>query len=252
MEENRQLNPLEQQIAEMYKRKDIPNNPTCRRCREAENGPKYQVGAWFVGDHFSEQNKRILFIGKTARGDIAPAENDLPEKEEPGGFNRYRMRECARNQLWNTGWAYWRYTRDLCCEYFGLDDVNEAREKVAFTNLIKCNNSDHQDTTTPYTIDCCIKKLNIIGEEIKILNPTHVVIYAADDYDEAIENVFHTDSKRFTITCKHIGKRSVRWREADVNYCGMKIHVIQTGHPERKKKKDFIDEVIKSLNRSMT
>ena len=209
---------------------------TCKDCAECHSkiaNLSPPLTAWGVGSSFNNKKNRILFVGKNARG----YEDD--EIQTP--IEVFDDCRC----LWKTkrAWAYWGYTAEIARSLF----VDDSFENIAFTNIIKCNNSHNLDTTSILVKTNCIKKLKVLSNEIKIIRPTHIVFYTARDYDDYIPAVFDS----FDVICndiKPIGKKKVPWLEAKATISNIKVNVLRTGHPERKKKKDFVNAICKWVN----
>ena len=143
--------------------------------------------------------------------------------------------ERADELYQNAGWAYWNYTKTIAERIYN----ENAWEKIAFTNMVKCNNSDTIDTTTDSMRDFC---LSVLKEEIKILKPKNIVFYTKG-YDNQIEKLFDAvlDSETKEV---FIGKKKMRsW-----TFRGMidnnLSRVIRVGHPERMKKEDYVNHIV--------
>lgn len=214
-------NNVEKKLLDMYNKKSIGDNPTCLQCKKENKELSNPVACWLIGDKFQNLDKRILFVGKNARGNC-----NEPTKRD--------VFDVGRN-LWNNGWAYWTYTAEIVTNIFG----DNSPEYIAFTNMVKCNNSPDKDTTTNSMKEFCIEKMKVLRNEIMIIKPTHIIFYTGRDYDYYMEKVFDDFIIRNDIT-KKIGKRNVPWREADAKIDDMMINVLRVCHPERKKKVDYI------------
>ena len=229
----------EKKLWEMYKEKGVGDCETCMGCRgEERNGHLSRpVSAWFVGDRFYENDHlRILFVGKNARGFFPDAEKEEDRGVSAGINNAFG---CRLN-LTGKGWAFWNYTREIIGECFGDD----SPEHVALTNMVKCNNSDSIDTTTEMMKASCIRNLRILTEEIRIVNPTHIVFYTGWDYDDYIKDVFDPDSVRWDCSQRQkVGKYDSPWGAGIGSVDGRKIQFLRTCHPERKNKTKFVELV---------
>lgn len=237
------MNNIEKQLFEKYKQMQLAENEYCKECRnkikqiidtKPEGKISKPVCCWFVGNNYATNKKRILFIGKNARGYWC-------EKGEEGeiiAFQDARQVNDERKPLWEVSWPYWSYTKAITQQIFGSDSL----ENVAFTNLIKCNFSGDKDTTTGFMKDCCINKVGVVKEEIKIIKPTHIVIFSGTSYDEQIKNMFDkiTVKNEKNVT---VGKKTMPWFEAEVVLQNSSIKLLRIGHPERMKKDEFINLV---------
>jgi len=218
------MNKFEKQIFDIYDKINIGKSDTCQKCRSQNTDLSLPVSIWQVGDEYYDSEYKILFVGKVARG--TPG-------EKYGDFMDATKRADELYQ--NVGWAYWNYTKAIANSLYGRN----AWEKIAFTNMVKCNSSDTIDTTTDTMRNLC---LPILKEEIKMLKPRNIVFYAKG-YDEQIENLFDSiqDSKMEYVT---IGKKKMSsWTFNGMigNYLSK---IIRVGHPERMKKEDYVNHLI--------
>lgn len=228
------INQKEKELLNLYKSIKFSKNDVCQKCRRNTSLLSYPVGAWFVGNNFYDHKKRLLFVGKNARG-------------EPGELcDDFLCAFDSGRDLWeDKKWSYWSYTRVITETVYGTDSA----ENVAFTNLVKCNDSRGKDTTSEYTKKCCVNELKVVYNEIKIIEPTHIVFYTADKYDKNISRIFD----KFTVKKNEkvsIGKKKMPWLEAEGIIDGKQLHILRIGHPERMKKRDYIDCVSEWFNRN--
>ena len=232
-------NEIEKKLISLYDEIGLGTCDICKKCK-TDNPGLYSkaVGCWFVGNEFSNQAKRILFVGKNARG--IPAHDYEENQNDKGFLEEFRY---TRDILWNKGWAYWSYTREICKELFGSLGV----EAVAFTNMIKCNGSDSIDTTTDSTKDYCIHELGVIKREIEVIKPTHIICYIGDSYNHWLIDLF--DKLECMKSTKiPVGKKEITFADFDAVLQGRKIKVLKIAHPERKKKNAYISAVVNWIN----
>ena len=220
-------NDKEKEILDLYKQIELGKSDICLECRTVCD-LSMPIGCWCVGNHFYDGEKRLLFVGKNARGN-------------PGDeFGSYRNTfEITRDVLWKKSWAYWSYTRAITEALFSDD----SPEYIAFTNIVKCNDSPYVDTTSDIVKNNCILQLKVLRKEIEIIKPTNIVFYTSSDYDLHIKEVFD----EFEILCdssKFIGKKSMPWLEANAKIDHRRISVLRIGHPGRKKKDEFVKNVV--------
>ena len=224
-------NIIEQNLLVMYNKLALGTSSVCAKCKEINGSLSNPVGCWLVGNKFQQQKKKILFVGKNARGYF----------DEPTGEKVF---DDGRD-LWNNGWAYWSYTAEVVMNIFGED----SPEYIAFTNIVKCNNSPDIDTTSNSMKEYCILKMRTLYNEIGIIKPTHIIFYTGKDYDDFIPNIFD----EYTIVhdgIKPVGKRNMPWREAAARIDNFKFHVLRIWHPERKKKDDYVSAICDWINRN--
>lgn len=231
------LIPLEQKIISMYDDINLGNCDICRQCR-IENPDLYSkaVGLWFVGNCYEQQSKKVLFVGKNARG--VPAIEFDENQNDKCYLNEFNF---SREQLWDKSWAYWSYTKDICNQLFG---ENIGMEAVAFTNMVKCNASDSTDTTTNSMKNYCINNLKVIRKEIEIIKPTHIVFYIGNFYNNWLNGIFDECN---CILSKNIpiGNKEMPFAEYDCKVENNSIRALRVGHPERMKKDDYVSTIVK-------
>lgn len=135
---------------------------TCKICEECHKKEHLSlpIGCWCVGSDFNKTSKRILFVGKNARNN--------PGTIEDGFRNPFQY---TRESLWNKSWPYWSYTRAITQRIFGDDSI----EHIAFTNIVKSNNSGGKDTTSDFVKSNCILNLKVLQQELKVIHPTHII-----------------------------------------------------------------------------
>lgn len=221
------LTCAEKQLLEYYQNIDLGQNAICQSCRNECPSLMSPVGAWAVGKKFDAHKIRLLFVGKNARG-------------EPGEPYHFQSNFQNSRIYWRTKrrWPYWNYTREITQNIFGDDSM----EHIAFTNIVKCNDSMGPDTTSAFTKKCCICELNVIGKEIDIIAPTHIVFYTNWYYDEFIPHIF--DKFEIKVNTEiTVGRKKMPWLEAEGVFHGKQIKILRTGHPERKNKADFISAI---------
>ena len=218
------MNRYEKCIFDMYDKINIGKSYTCQKCRSQNTDLSLPVSIWQVGNEYYDSKYRILFVGKVARG--TPGEK----------YGDFMDATTRANELYqNVGWAYWNYTKTIANSLY---DKN-AWEKIAFTNMVKCNSSDTIDTTADSTKDFC---LSVLKEEIKILKPKNIVFYTKG-YDEQIERIFDIiqNSKMNYID---IGKKKMNSWTFKGTIGDNVVRCIRVGHPERMKKDAFVEHVV--------
>ena len=229
-------NPTEEKLLSMYKRICMGNCSTCQSCHATIENLSPPVSAWGVGNNFVNEDKKLLFVGKNAHGYFdQPANGNFHEAFDDG---RWLWEPSNWRKNWGTSSAYWTYTRTITGKIFGDDSFDH----IAFTNLVKCNDSATTDTTSNFVKDNCLKRLKVLSQEIKIIRPTHVVFYAGNAYDDYIPHVFDTFNVQLA-TNKAIGQKLMSWTEATATLDGLTIRTIIIGHPERLNKVEFTDAV---------
>ena len=224
------FNETEKRLAERYHHMELGTCKICEECHKKEH-LSLPIGCWCVGSDFNKTSKRILFVGKNARNN--------PGTIEDGFRNPFQY---TRESLWNKSWPYWSYTRAITQRIFGDDSI----EHIAFTNIVKCNNSGGKDTTSDFVKSNCILNLKVLQQELKVIHPTHIIFYTSWYYDDYIPNVFDRYNIHYN-GFKDIGKRKMPWQEAISTLGNQTFHVLRVGHPQCKKKSDFVYEISKWL-----
>lgn len=218
----------EEKIFQMYEDLNIGKNQKCIECRSSTPNLSDPISFWFVGDKFEESKNKILFVGKNARGEPKVLNNNVGD-----------VRELAK-VLWLDKRAYFSYTRAIVEKIYGELDCS----KIAFTNCVKCNNSDGKDTTTLMMKNCCIKDLQVIRHEISIIKPNFIIFYTGWYYDKFFNDIFDkTENLTDTSNTKKIGNYNMPWWEFNAKLSGNTIQVLRVGHPERKNKSDFVSKI---------
>ena len=228
-------NKIEKKLLSLYDDLNLGLCDVCQKCKD-DNPDLYSkaVGCWFVGNVYDEQKKKILFIGKNARG--MPAKDYEENQNKKGVLDEFRY---ARDNLWNKSWPYWSYTRSICKELFG----SLGMEAVAFTNMVKCNGSDTVDTTTESMKEYCIKELGVVRKEIELIVPTHIVCYTHTHYDNWLPFLFDKSSC-LNSAHKAIGRKKMPYAEYECVLGNSNIKVLRVGHPERMLKEDFVSSIV--------
>lgn len=226
-------NEKETAILDLYENIQLGNSEICWQCRSQTADLSKPVGVWLVGDAYGSDVKRILFVGKNARGDFDNQDHVME-------FGHHAIKENKR-------YAYWYYTKLICKEVYG----ENGEQYIAFTNIVKCNASLGSDKTTKKTKDCCIRKLQVLKQEIEVLKPNIIIFYTSWDYDNYLDDIIGCLSiKEKRKTTKMIGNYELPWMDVETSLNGELIHILRTGHPERKNKKEFVSAVqdwIKSI-----
>ncbi len=211
----------------------LPHNNTCNNCSPKFKNPMLP---WIVGSKFDQADDKILFVGKPHRGRpgtiLLPSEILDPTDE-------------VNNGLWNKAWPYWSYTREICERIYG----EGALDYISFSNIVKCSNTDADDSTTEGMMNGCVNKLGVIWKEIAILKAKNVVFYTYSLYRDAIRDIqvaipgsiidVTTDNHR--VAC---GNKTIGWWEREFSAVWSdKVRLLVTGHPERMKKASYVDLV---------
>lgn len=230
-----------EKIFEFYNEIELGRNSICNKCirLNTKNNTNLSkpISIWKVGENYKTDKHKILFVGKVARGlKTETEENELFIDSS----------KLGNDFLINKSWPYWSYTRDIIKNVYG--NIEIGKENIAFSNLIKCNDSMTTDNTTCYTKTFCIGELKVIWEEINILKPKRIIFYTHRGYDDFISdfrptnNFKDVENQKFSIK---IGAKKMPWWNR-IFYDDNDMFVtefLRIGHPERKKKIEFVKKV---------
>lgn len=220
-------NTKEQALLTMYKIRQLGCDKTCKQCRQQNQLEWLPTSAWFVGDLFDSDKYKLLFIGKSARGNPGNKNESFSNVFEDG------------RKLWNKSWPYWSYTREIVQKLYGDDSA----EHIAFTNIVKCNNSLTGDKTTDSMKQYCITQNGFIKNEINILKPNIIIFYTGYNYDTYIHTIFDKFEPTIDSTIAN-GKVNIPWLETTVQLNGKNMYLLRTAHPQNKNKEDFVNAIV--------
>ncbi|RUM57334.1 MAG: hypothetical protein DSY60_05150 [Persephonella sp.] len=245
---------MKQEILKLYEKEGLFKNRICLECRKSGKEKNYYpLGFWQVGKLFDREKIRIIFAGKPHRGNL----DSKIIKEE--NFLVADVNQIANDLFFNKNWPYWSYTKEILKKVYNTDDKG-AWDRLAFTNVIKCSleRNERNDNTPDYLKQFCLKEFGIFWKEILLLKPTHVVLYLGKHYDEYINNEtiksFIPAEKIDEITSNdyyiQVGKKICWWWHRIIYLSNKEINILRVCHPERKKKVDFTNEIVKWINKT--
>ena len=233
----------EQEVFNLYRKLNLKHNDICVSCIAgcANNGIRLSNPAsiWQVGTNYHKAKIRLLFVGKIARRG-----NNLGKLVSN---NFIDATEKANELYYDESWAYWSYTKAIASRIF----KDNPWENIAFTNCIKCDDSSTQDNSNAIQKENCLKNLGVLWKEIEILKPHNIVFYTHWDFDYYIEefrplkNFTDKTDKNFTV---NIGQKTMPWWERTYYNENDTVKILRVGHPERKKKVDFVDKITNWIN----
>jgi hypothetical protein len=211
----------------------LPVNQTCEQC---DPDIKQPLLPWLVGDQFPQSPERVIFVGKPHRG--TPGEILPSGIRDPTGV--------VEGYLWNQGWAYWSYTREIAERLYG----SSAFDFIAFTNIIKCTNTHGTDNTTWTMAQNCLVKLQVIWQEFVTIEPFTVVFYTYGLYRQLLEKIpiAMPGSIREITTPNHrvpCGKKLLGWWErACATSWTSNMRILVIGHPERMNRPEYTELLV--------
>lgn len=225
----------EELVWEMYQKCGLGSNDYCEKCKE-NNKLGLPVGLWQYGEEFDDSEYKVMFVGKTA---ITDEKDDIPTDLE-----RYERYAKVGDELFAKNYsAYWSYVKEITEELYGKD----SWEKIAFSNLIKCNNASTNDETDDTAKKFCCEKNKILLKEIEIIKPNSVIFMVGIDYIENIKEMFQ-DSNNFS--CNEVemicvgNKKMPYWIFSLNDSNGKNIKCLVIGHPQYKNKQDYVRIVV--------
>lgn len=220
-------------------------NEYCNYCKRNKKlaGP---ISFFHVGSKFNNDKYKIVFVGKnswynkdgyqdeiSAKGCFADARKD--GRDSINGYGEYKINS-----------HYWGYIRHITEKLYG--NMRDGVERIAVTNIVKCNTTgekdDYSDNTPNDIIQKCID-FGIFEKEIQIMKPKHIIFLTGTDYDEEIEN--------FKFGCSEIsnGRKTkfgngtiVRWPRKLSHNGKLKYFIMRTSHPLYKNKTLFTRNII--------
>ena len=221
------------QVIEIFEDKlNIPNNAICIGC---DSSYKQPLLPWQIGSNFFTPEGGIFIAGKPHRG----VPGDVLDSGIIDG------REVGKHLFFNESWPYWSYTKEALNAIYHSPE--NSWEHIAFSNIVKCTNTDSTDKTTWDCAKKCITENKVIFEEIELLKPRKVVFFTWSMHrnllteipfaiEKTIENI--TDSN-FQKKCG--AKQLGWWDRSFVATWGEKIDLLVVGHPERMKKNEYVE-----------
>jgi hypothetical protein len=143
------------------------------------------VSFFSVGEEFQRQELKIMFVGKTVQGGW-----ELEPRNEVSGF--LDPRKYAKEELFLPFWSttpFWQCIKEICQVVWEMDDPAEIWKRIAITNLVKCSTSPGLDTTPLQLKRNCIENARFFENEVKLVMPTHIILFTGFDYDEHLKKL---------------------------------------------------------------
>lgn len=239
------MNPIEKEIFDMYIREKFGcrrGNEYCKFCKQYENlaGP---ISFFHVGSEFKKDKYKIVFVGKNTWYDKSDYE-----------ASRFKSRCFAdgrsfgRDSIKDPKSQYWKYIQNII-EKLYAEDISIGMERVAITNIVKCNTTGEKrdsDDNTPREIRQKCIDFGILEKEIQIMKPNLIIFLTGKSYDKEIGNLNFgcSDFINGRKTTSDNGN-IIRWPRKLYHNGKLKYAVLRTSHPSRKKKKVFTNNIIK-------
>ena len=217
---------LESQLFEMYSQEALGSNPTCEDCGKVSAPFSF----WHIGEQYSNDPHRLLFVGKTSRND--------PSDTNKSGIYDARQRACEL--FFNSPWPFWSYIRAILEDVFG--NPRDGWDCVALTDLVKCNK---KDKTTKEMRQNCLTKKQVFQKELSILQPKLIVFVTGTRYDSylrdlKVENCTTIDAQEK----RENGNRTFPWWVRQFVQNDLPVRrFLRIPHPQYQDKKGYVGKV---------
>lgn len=221
----------------LFNEMKIGNNSECMNCKTTEKNLQNPIHTWLIGDEFEQSSLRILIVTKTAINDDSWTEKYNINKEILCGLSdlnetaiwllKYKRRSPTLRRISKIAKAI-------------HNDPDNCYNRIAWTNLIKCNSGTTQDTTSDAMADSCLNIQGFIWKEIELLRPTHILFLTGTKYDSYIGNEFKNKMDKYIYSSEKYGimdhKMNV-WEFTVKNKInGDCFKCVRTWHPQNRKK----------------
>lgn len=201
----------------------------CKGCnvpREVNNG--LPVSFFVVGSEFQNQKFKVLFVGKT----VQDGWESEPVNETSGFIDsRKYAKQGLFLPLWST-YPFWHCIKEICQILWNTSDLEAIWRRIAITNLVKCSTATSLDTTPEPLKRNCIQISRFFENEVKIIQPSHMILFTGSDYDKYLENLTFGYEKKNERTSREHYEDDVRWWHREILDAGnVKMHFLRTCHP---------------------
>lgn len=251
----------EHDVFKVYEKLNLDENEICKKCKSENKGIGKSVGIWQYGEEFENSEYKVLFVGKTA---VTNEKDDtiFSSRKTDGKFDenhdsyfdsekRYETYANNANDLFNENYsAYWSYVKAIANELY----ENEAWEKIAFSNIIKCNirneNEAPHDSTTESMKKYCALDNKVLINEIKEIKPNNIIFMVGNSYKEIVRKTFE-NLGGFETIIEHeikIGAKKMPYWEFKIKIDkNNTIKCLLVGHPERLKKDEYVNKIVEFI-----
>jgi len=201
-------------------------------CKEHELEIHGPLSFFNVGNEFENDKYKVVFVGKTHWYN---SEEVKKLKFFPDSIFRDCRNDCLEMFKTYSSRSFWGQLRSITKKlYPNFKSIEELLQKIAITNLTKCNTSKGFRDTTPYALtERCIE---LFEKEIKILNPKHLIFFTGADYDNYLLRLNfgfqnHPLEKTSQTSRREIGNSSPLWWEREYSDSKRSMKVLRTRHP---------------------
>lgn len=220
-----------QALIKLFERKlDLPRHAVCRTQCDAKS--KIAQLPWHVGEKFRKSRRRLVIVRDTHRSDQRASKLKSGLRDP---------RDLADRLFANENKANWSYLREFLARIH--DSAEEGWAAVALTSVVKCTNVGRNNPrarrSTQKMRDSCIRSIGVIGRELKILKPTHVIAILDASYDNHLDDLrwagdqvwWDLTARDNTIPC---GKAKIPWFERELVGLSGRVRFVRTAPPQGK------------------
>jgi hypothetical protein len=200
------MHELINNIYEMYWQMGIGiNHHNCIKCKEwaDEVGEKLigPIPIMHIGKNFLDDKYKILFLGAVVYGwdDIIDWREALKSKKYE--YIQQQTEETISDLFYNHSSKIYEVMRHFCLKFYG--NLQEGFDKIAISNIIKCNTGSISDNIPAVMRYSCAHKdsgLEVAKREAEIISANHIVSLAGKKYNNYI--LEWNDAERFKIFTK--------------------------------------------------
>ena len=269
------IKKLKDLYSELYN--TLSNNPAIipifRFNGDKSNNP-YAHFVAIKGDHFDANEKKLMLIGRAVNGwdslESSSSEAFSTEADNQffnkGPFNEDRWnwidvdeetgvlysghdkdKSNRKNRYCLDQSAFWTYTREIWNKLPGSSFNTGAvwMKNIAWSNLYKVSPKDRGNPAGLIQNNQLKICREILTLEISSFKPTHILLMTGYDWFEPFKSCFSD--------CQYRGTNHPRGKKANQIYVEgtarfERIPVVITCRPERRRKEQFVDDVIKAFN----
>jgi hypothetical protein len=220
---------IEDRIFRKYRDLRVEKKELCDKCnppRDVNGG--LPVSFFVVGEDFPKQQTKLMFVGKTVQSGWD--EGQEHHKDEASGF--IDARGYAKKALFLPSWStypFWQCIKEICQTLWNTNDLEQIWRRITITNLVKCSTSPERDTTPHLLKENCINLAGFFENEVKIAQPTHIILFTGLNYDENLEKV--TFGYDFVNVEKTLDIGVASWKRDFLEDGKVKMRFLRTYHP---------------------
>lgn len=184
--------------SKLYEQKsmNIFNNEICNTCRKENLDKKrhmgYPVPLNYIGENFSSDEYKILFIGKESYGGNEIHKGEILKDYDP--FNYKRTRDLYFNLDEDDNYSpFWGWVCEITERV--LRKGEDSFDHIAWSNLMKCKISNIDLDSSPCLLvgkrdKYCIQDAKWVFKEIKEIKPKNIVVFSGVDKDFRLAKLF--------------------------------------------------------------